>query len=97
MNGHWADRPYLAGTEFTLADLMSEFILLRMPAFGGRAINDLPNGSTLRSWSATALTGASRFAQVCRSPLGLRTRGLLRRLASNRDAPVRTYEGSLSR
>jgi hypothetical protein len=40
---HLATHTYLAGDAFTLADLMSEFALVRMPAFGGRTLDDLPN------------------------------------------------------
>ena len=43
MDQHLATNTYLAGEEFTLADLMSEFALVRMPAFGGRTLDDLPN------------------------------------------------------
>jgi glutathione S-transferase len=43
MDQHLATRTYLAGEEFTLADLVSEFALTRLPGFGGRAITDLPN------------------------------------------------------
>lgn len=43
MNDHLATHTYLAGEEFTLADLMSGFALVTMPAFGGRGIDDLPN------------------------------------------------------
>jgi glutathione S-transferase len=43
MNDHLATHTYLAGEEFTLADLMSGFALVAMPSFGGRGIDDLPN------------------------------------------------------
>jgi glutathione S-transferase len=43
MNEHLADRAYLAGDEFTLADLMSGFAVITMPKLGARAMNDLPN------------------------------------------------------
>jgi glutathione S-transferase len=44
MNDHLADHTYLAGDDFTLADLMSGFVLTTMPAFGGvRTVDDLPN------------------------------------------------------
>jgi glutathione S-transferase len=35
--------PYLAGPEFTCADIMVTFALASLPLFGGRAIDDLPN------------------------------------------------------
>lgn len=35
--------PYLAGDEFTCADIMSMFLLSTGPLFGGRPIDDLPN------------------------------------------------------
>lgn len=35
--------PYLAGPEFTCADIMVTFNLTELPLFGGRAITDLPN------------------------------------------------------
>jgi glutathione S-transferase len=35
--------PYLAGPEFTGADIMSIFNLTSLPLFGGRSIEDLPN------------------------------------------------------
>jgi glutathione S-transferase len=35
--------PYLAGTEFTCADVMVTFNLTTLPLFGGRTIDDLPN------------------------------------------------------
>lgn len=35
--------PYLAGTEFTCADIMAMFPLTALPLFGGRNIDDLPN------------------------------------------------------
>lgn len=45
---HFADQtlatsPYLAGPEFTCADIMSAFNFTSMPLFGGRAVDDLPN------------------------------------------------------
>ncbi|HKQ84886.1 MAG TPA: glutathione S-transferase family protein [Steroidobacteraceae bacterium] len=43
MNDHLAHHSYLAGEEFTLADLMSGFAVTTMPAFGGRTLDDLPN------------------------------------------------------
>lgn len=43
MNEHLAERSYLAGDAFTLADLMSGFALITMPMFGGRTLDDLPN------------------------------------------------------
>ena len=43
MDQHLATNTYLAGEAFTLADLMCEFALVRMPAFGGRPLDDLPN------------------------------------------------------
>ena len=38
-----AKAPYLAGDEFTLADLMSVFSMTSLSLFGGRTIDDLPN------------------------------------------------------
>ena len=35
--------PYLAGTEFTCADVMVMFSLTSLPLFGGRKIDHLPN------------------------------------------------------
>jgi glutathione S-transferase len=35
--------PYLAGPEFTCADIMVTFNLTELPLFGGRGIDDLPN------------------------------------------------------
>jgi glutathione S-transferase len=35
--------PYLAGPEFTSADVMVTFNLTELPLFGGRTIDDLPN------------------------------------------------------
>jgi glutathione S-transferase len=35
--------PYLAGPEFTCADIMVTFNLTELPLFGGRKIDDLPN------------------------------------------------------
>jgi glutathione S-transferase len=35
--------PYLAGPEFTCADVMVTFNLTTLPLFGGRTIDDLPN------------------------------------------------------
>jgi glutathione S-transferase len=43
MNDHLARHSYLAGEEFTLADVMSGFAVTTMPALGGRALDDLPN------------------------------------------------------
>jgi glutathione S-transferase len=38
-----AQSPYLAGPEFTCADIMVTFNLTELPLFGGRKIDDLPN------------------------------------------------------
>jgi glutathione S-transferase len=38
-----AKSPYLAGPEFTCADVMVTFNLTSLPLFGGRTIDDLPN------------------------------------------------------
>jgi glutathione S-transferase len=35
--------PYLAGAEFTCADVMVMFSLTSLPLFGGRKIDHLPN------------------------------------------------------
>jgi glutathione S-transferase len=43
MEDHLGTHTYLAGEEFTLADLMSGFALVSMPIFGGRSVDDLPN------------------------------------------------------
>lgn len=43
MNEHLAKRSYLAGDDFTLADLMSGFAVITMPMFGARTLEDLPN------------------------------------------------------
>jgi glutathione S-transferase len=44
MNEHLSRHTWLAGKEFTLADLMSGFAVLTMPKLGfGRPIDDLPN------------------------------------------------------
>jgi glutathione S-transferase len=44
MNERLADHTYLAGDEFTLADLMSGFAILTLPRVAyGRKIDDLPN------------------------------------------------------
>jgi len=38
--------PYLAGPEFTCADVMVTFNLTTLPLFGGRPIDDLPNATS---------------------------------------------------
>ena len=38
--GAW---PYLAGPEFTCADVMVTFAVTSLPLFGGRSVDDLPN------------------------------------------------------
>jgi glutathione S-transferase len=38
-----AESPYLAGPEFTCADIMVTFNLTELPLFGGRKIDDLPH------------------------------------------------------
>lgn len=38
-----ANSPYLAGPDFTCADIMVMFDLVSLPLFGGYAIDDLPN------------------------------------------------------
>ncbi|MCC2657485.1 MAG: glutathione S-transferase [Panacagrimonas sp.] len=38
-----AASPYLAGPEFTCADIMTMFIVAELPLFGGRASDDLPH------------------------------------------------------
>lgn len=43
MNDHLAKHTYLAGEEFTLADLMSGFSVTTMPQLGARTLDDLPN------------------------------------------------------
>lgn len=43
MNQHLASNTYLAGAEFTLADLMSGFALTTLPAVSGQKLDDLPN------------------------------------------------------
>ena len=37
------ESPYLAGPDFTCADIMVTFNLTSLPLFGGRGIDDLPN------------------------------------------------------
>jgi glutathione S-transferase len=43
MNDRLAKHPYLAGEEFTLADLMSGFVVITMPQLGGRTLDGLTN------------------------------------------------------
>ncbi len=43
LNQRLAVSPYLAGPEFTCADMMVMFTLTSLPLFGGRGIEDLPN------------------------------------------------------
>ncbi len=43
MNDRLGDHDYLAGADFTLADVMSGFVVTTMPALGGRKLDDLPN------------------------------------------------------
>jgi glutathione S-transferase len=43
MNERLGTCAYLAGDEFTLADLMSGFAVITMPMFGARPMDDLPN------------------------------------------------------
>ncbi len=43
LNSRLGASPYLAGPEFTCADLMVMFPLTALPLFGGRAIDGLPN------------------------------------------------------
>jgi glutathione S-transferase len=43
MNEHLGRQPYLAGNDFTLADLVSGFAVTTMPLLGGRKLDDLPN------------------------------------------------------
>lgn len=43
MNEHLGQHSYLAGEEFTLADLMSGFAVTTSASFGGRTLDDLPN------------------------------------------------------
>lgn len=38
-----AESPYLAGPEFTLADIMVMFNIAELPLFGGRSCDDLPH------------------------------------------------------
>jgi glutathione S-transferase len=38
-----ASSPYLAGPEFTCADIMAAFTFTSLPLFGGRSVDDLPN------------------------------------------------------
>lgn len=44
-----AESKYLAGPEFTLADLMVMFNVASLPLFGGRSCDDLPN---VKAWAA---------------------------------------------
>jgi glutathione S-transferase len=43
MNDHLGNSSYLAGPDFTLADLMSGFAVTTLPALGGPSLEDLPN------------------------------------------------------
>ena len=43
MNDHLGNDGYLAGPDFTLADVMSGFAVTTLPALGGRTFEDLPN------------------------------------------------------
>jgi glutathione S-transferase len=43
MNDHLGNDGYLAGPDFTLADVMSGFAVTTSPALGGRTLEDLPN------------------------------------------------------
>jgi glutathione S-transferase len=43
LNSRLGGSPYLAGSEFTCADIMAMFPLTALPLFGGRGIDDLPN------------------------------------------------------
>jgi glutathione S-transferase len=43
LNARLGVSPYLAGPDFTCADVMVMFPLTSLPLFGGRAIDDLPN------------------------------------------------------
>lgn len=43
MNDRLGDNSYLAGADFTLADVMSGFAVTTMPALGGRTLEDLTN------------------------------------------------------
>jgi len=45
LDARLAASPYLAGSAFTAADVMSAFNLTTLPRFGGRAIDDLPHAS----------------------------------------------------
>ena len=43
LDARLAASPYLAGPEFTLADIMVMFNIAELPLFGGRSCDDLPN------------------------------------------------------
>ena len=43
LNARLGESPYLAGPEFTCADIMVTFNLTELALFGGRGIDDLPN------------------------------------------------------
>jgi len=43
LNARLGESAYLAGSEFTCADVMVMFPLISLPRFGGRTIDDLPN------------------------------------------------------
>jgi glutathione S-transferase len=43
LDARLATVPYLAGPEFTLADIMVMFNIAELPLFGGRSCDDLPN------------------------------------------------------
>ncbi|WP_417762853.1 glutathione S-transferase family protein [Shewanella sp.] len=43
INSHLGTHQYLAGNNFSCADIMSVFTLTTLPLFGGRTVDDLPN------------------------------------------------------
>lgn len=67
-----ATSPYLAGAEFTLADLMCMFTFTSLPLFGGRATGDLPNVSAYvqRVSARPAYIKAMRIAGPAAQPPG---------------------------
>lgn len=62
--------PYLAGPEFTCADIMVNFSLVSLPLFGGRGIDDLPNAKAYvkRIGERSAYVKAMKIAGPAAAP-----------------------------
>lgn len=62
--------PYLAGAEFSCADIMSMFVLTALPLFGGRGIEDMPNAQAYvqRVSSRPAYVKAMQLAGPAATP-----------------------------